>query len=921
MKFVSQTSPSAGIPLGGLGTGSVEIRPDGCLHEWLIFNNEPWAGYGPLRSPVNKDDLTFIMRVKGKGEEPVLRLLRTTPWDDVKKMTYNTSATVMNPYHTPWIKPVEKISFEGRPPLAVLNYHDRVFEEVGLKVNLKAFGPLVPNDVRTSSIPAAIFTFHLENVGRDRLEVSLMALMRNPHTVREGVKGVNRIVTDEGFVALEMGAEHFTERDRMYGGSLSIAILGEGTGAAGITVKRDHEVERVHKLRRILVDFREDGHVEGGLEAEALDEDLYGALTKNLVLGPKEEEEVIFLMAWFYPNHIDLKGRRLGHFYERFLGSSLEVIRYVARNLDEIRNKVLGLVEALYDASYEDWLKDLGASQITTLIKSSWLTKEGLFGIWEGGPGCCGLNTIDVMLWALPGLALLYPQLAKNFIKHVSRFLLTPSRSPHYELLALSFPENMELYRRRLREDPSIQHNVNKLKGTLKDIIRSTRKDPSGRVPHLFRSSFNVVDGYDRVDLMPEYVLMASLLYLWTGDEKFIKDVWPSMKRVIDALLKQHDELGTRLPYHSPPSGYEGFSRAVEELAKGEEAPLLRLLLTGPAYTPISVNTFDALSLIGLASFTSNLWIAALSAAAKVAEGLNDPSSLWLRRTCEVAKANFCKYLWNGEYFELWFDPRTKYRDRACMSAALTGEWYSKVLMGLEGTVDREKVLSTLEAVYKYNFKRWEGLLNATYPAKPRPSLKGDMRYFNEVGIGYLVGGQMDTPWTGIEISVALHMIWEGMIEEGLSLLKSVHERYLEWGLYWNHIECGGHYLRALCSLLIFNVLAGARYLAPQRTLELGPRVGSEYFKGPVLVPGALLVCEIKKRGSEKAVTLKCKAGSFTLERLVIRGLGTWRKVHVELNGSKRACRCLYGKDVMTIIIGKTELKEGDMLYIGSSNG
>ncbi len=36
----------SGIPLGGLGTGSVELRSDGYFHEWQIMNNAPW-GAGP----------------------------------------------------------------------------------------------------------------------------------------------------------------------------------------------------------------------------------------------------------------------------------------------------------------------------------------------------------------------------------------------------------------------------------------------------------------------------------------------------------------------------------------------------------------------------------------------------------------------------------------------------------------------------------------------------------------------------------------------------------------------------------------------------------------------------------------------------------------------------------------------------------
>jgi len=33
-----RAAEASGIPLGGIGTGSVEVRSDGHFHEWMIFN-------------------------------------------------------------------------------------------------------------------------------------------------------------------------------------------------------------------------------------------------------------------------------------------------------------------------------------------------------------------------------------------------------------------------------------------------------------------------------------------------------------------------------------------------------------------------------------------------------------------------------------------------------------------------------------------------------------------------------------------------------------------------------------------------------------------------------------------------------------------------------------------------------------------
>ncbi len=46
-------------------------------------------------------------------------------------------------------------------------------------------------------------------------------------------------------------------------------------------------------------------------------------------------------------------------------------------------------------------------------------------------------------------------------------------------------------------------------------------------------------------------------------------------------------------------------------------------------------------------------------------------------------------------------------------------------------------------------------------------------KHLGEDGVRY-----RDEVWTGIEYQVASNMIYEGMIDEGLSLVKGIHERY-----------------------------------------------------------------------------------------------------------------------------------------------
>ena len=94
-----------------------------------------------------------------------------------------------------------------------------------------------------------------------------------------------------------------------------------------------------------------------------------------------------------------------------------------------------------------------------------------------------------------------------------------------------------------------------------------------------------------------------------------------------------------------------------------------------------------------------------------------------------------------------------------------------------------------------------------------------------------------DEVWTGIEYQVAAHMIYEGMIEEALAIVKGARDRYD--GVPrppiarnpWNEIECGGHYARAMSSWSLLLAASGYEYDGPARSLRFTPRLTPANFK------------------------------------------------------------------------------------------
>ena len=107
------------------------------------------------------------------------------------------------------------------------------------------------------------------------------------------------------------------------------------------------------------------------------------------------------------------------------------------------------------------------------------------------------------------------------------------------------------------------------------------------------------------------------------------------------------------------------------------------------------------------------------------------------------------------------------------------------------------------------------GLLLCTWPKGDMPTLP--FVYSNEV-------------WTGIEYQVASHLMLEGMVKEGLEIVRLCRDRYN--GIIrnpFNEYECGHWYARALSSYGLLQGLTGIRFDAVERTLYIDSRIGNDF--------------------------------------------------------------------------------------------
>ena len=294
--------------------------------------------------------------------------------------------------------------------------------------------------------------------------------------------------------------------------------------------------------------------------------------------------------------------------------------------------------------------------------------------------------------------------------------------------------------------------------------------------------------------------------------------------------------------------------------------------------------------------------------------------------------------MWNGEFYiqkttpvaeirpmppydqENWKervvqDGQLKYQfGEGCLSDQMLGQWFADVL-GLDIGLQPDRVKKALQSVYRHNFKQnfWDhpntqriyaindehGLLICSWPNGGRPVLP----------LGYA-----DEVWTGIEYQVAANLIYRGMIEEGLSIVKGISGRYD--GVRrnpWNQIEWGNHYSRAMASYSVILALSGFRCSAVERKLTFHPRIHPEDFRCFFAAGSGWGLYSQNSKREALTSKIECRHGELIVRRLVV-GAGANPKAFTKstmLAADGKQLRCL-----LKPLEGRYEIELGEDLVL-----
>lgn len=266
----------------------------------------------------------------------------------------------------------------------------------------------------------------------------------------------------------------------------------------------------------------------------------------------------------------------------------------------------------------------------------------------------------------------------------------------------------------------------------------------------------------------------------------------------------------------------------------------------GMTDTPME-NTLDAVW-EGEIAWIVGICIAAAKAAQLMAEEMNDAAFAEVCRAyAEKGGRNMAEQLFNGEYFIHKPDEKAGREKLGSYNTCHIDQVYGQswaFQVGLGRLWDKEKTLSALRALWKYNFapdvgpyiqthlggrpyalEGEAGLIMNTNPHnEPKPygdNVSWQLGYFHEC-------------MSGFEHQVAAHFMAEGMTDEALILTRAVHDRYHAAKRNpYNEIECSDHYARAMASYGTFIAACGFDYHGPKGHIGFAPKLSPENFKAP----------------------------------------------------------------------------------------
>ncbi len=713
--------------------------------------------------------------VRAAGTKPVARVLESRilpPYEGEDGLGAN---------NVPGLARLAEATFTGEFPLARIDFRD---PQVPVLVSLDAFSPFIPHDAEASGLPVAILRYTVKNSATRPVQASLAFSIENPVDAGHNPSGAANLRAED------TRSNEFRDRNGLQGLIMSNPGIAkehpmQGTfvlglcdiGAAKVSYWRGWPKSPWWNAPMLFWD--QFSH-EGDLSNEPDDRKPIGALCLQRTIGPRSSATYTFVLAWHFANRTPkwcgwdapkgFENDIIGNHYAGRFEDAWSAAEFAVENLSDLETRTRRFAAVMRESTLPGEVKEAASANLSTLVSTtSFRTSDGAFHGFEGSNDHIGC--------------------CFGNCTHVWNYETTTAHV---------FPE----FARSLRS-AAFGYSMDP-----QGAIHFRQMLPDGKQ----RWGFAAADG------QMGQIVHAYLDWILSGDIQWLRGIWPRVKKALE--------------FAWVPGGWDANRDGV---------------LEGVQHNTYDVEFYGPNPLCGI------YYLAALRAAEEMAHAVGDSSATEYRSLFDQGSRWFDEHLFNGEFYiqdvrglpANRIDPVTRgdmgsqntehpeYQvGKGCLVDQLVGQ-YMAAVSGLGPLLDREHIRKTLDSIYRYNHKpslidhdcpeRTFALNNEAavvvcdYATAPRPRIP--FPYYAEV-------------FTGLEYTTATHMLYEGMLAEGLECIADIRARYDgEKRNPWDEAECGHHYARAMSAWTGILALSGFRFDGSKHAVAIVPRIRVEDFR------------------------------------------------------------------------------------------
>jgi non-lysosomal glucosylceramidase len=724
--------PDKGVPMGGLGGGTITRGCRGSFNRWGIKPGD----YTYQNVPADQ----FSLWVSRDGHAPQAVVLNPDrPEEDVLQ-------------GWAWDLSEEKITYRALFPRA---WHDYLDPLPGLSLSCKQISPVIPHNYQESSYPVCTFVWSIENNGKGDIDLSLMFTFQNGMGVQNDLAGGHsnhplQVQTPEcEVVGLKLRHRHrhsipLAEGQKLADQSQYEDQLTFGMGAlakTGVEVTTHTCFDTHSDGGELWEDFSQDGCLANQVDPTPSSKGsaIGGAVCARVHVPAGERREIVFALAWDMPIARFPDGTGWYRRYTKFLGRDGKA---VPKLLTEALTKY-----PAWEIDIDDWQRPIMTNEALPLWYRQMLFNETYFlvdggTLWTAGREDSGLDEAD---------PLEEPEMGHFAYIESHEYRMYNTYDVHFSAsfaLAMLWPKlelslQCDFAKALLVEDDEVftffflgKKGPRKVAGVIPHDLGSPLENPWLKI-----NAYNAQDVSRWKDLNPKFVLQIARDYFLTKDNAFLESVWPAVKQAI-ATMNKFDMDGDGMIEN------EGFPD----------------------------QTYDAWSVKGVSAYTGGLWLACLQAGAALAEvmGEDQIAGEYLGQFSRALKVYEDK-LWNGEYYN--YEASSSKHADSIMADQLAGHWFS-MACGLGGILPQAHVRSALNKIFALNVMGVkDGRMGAINGMRPDGRLDKTALQSQEI-------------WTGTTFTLAAAMLQAGLDEEAFKTIRGIYQViYEDYGLWFQTPE------------------------------------------------------------------------------------------------------------------------------------